>query len=236
MKKLLALVMILTLVLSASALAESALDAPGTLAASGSGVVMVDSDVATISLGVMEYSSDVKEAQNTVNEKIAAVRAALLEAGVDNSDINTDSIYIYANYDYDGASQRVVGYNASNSLSIRTTRIDSVGAIIDVAFAAGANQLNNVQFYRQDITEAQEKALTMATENAIAKAKVIAAAAGVELGSIQSISEGTTYSFDSGLNVAYAKEEAADVAYGTDVQAAMISVSANVTVVYRIVE
>ena len=234
MKKFLVFLLILMLTASCAALAEGEGLKSGTLTATGSGVVMVESDIATISLGVTEYSSDVQEAQNTVNEKIAAIRAALLEAGVDNSNINTDSLYIYANYDYTGDMQRVIGYNATNSLSIRTTEIDKVGTLIDAAFAAGANQLNNVEFSKQDITEAQAEALRMATQNAIAKAQTIADAAGVQLVAIQAIREGNEYSYDSGLNVTYARSAAEDAKAGTDVQAAMISVSATVTVEYSI--
>lgn len=236
MKKLVMLALALLLALSCTAYAEGVEVKENTLTATGSGVVYVESDVATVSLGVMEYSTDVKEAQNTVNTKIAAVRAALLEAGVENSDINTDSIYIYANYDYSGDTQRVVGYTATNSLSVRTTEIDKVGALIDAAFAAGANQLNNVEFSKQDISEAQDQALTMATQNAIAKAKTIASAAGVQLNGIAAISENNSYYYDSGLNVTYARTEDVKASEGTDVQAAMISVSAFVTIEYRIAE
>ena len=65
-------------------------------------------------------------------------------------------------------------------------------------------------------------------------AKTIADAAGVRLLSIRSIEEGNSYSFDSGLNVMYARTEDSAAAFGTDVQAAMISVSANVTIEYVI--
>ena len=173
LKKFLVLMLALVLLLSCTAYADE--DA-ATITATGSGVVMVESDVATISLGVSEQSADVITAQNTVNQKIA-IRAALIDAGVDNVDINTDSLYIYANYDYSDGAQTVVGYNASNSLSVRTTEIDKVGALIDAAFAAGANQLNGVDFSKQDSSEAQAQALTIATQNAMSKAKTIADAA-----------------------------------------------------------
>ena len=231
LKKFLVLMLALVLLLSCTAYADE--DA-ATITATGSGVVMVESDVATISLGVSEQSADVITAQNTVNQKIAAIRAALIDAGVDNVDINTDSLYIYANYDYSDGAQTVVGYNASNSLSVRKTEIDKVGALIDAAFAAGANQLNGVDFSKQDSSEAQAQALTIATQNAMSKAKTIADAAGVRLLSIRSIKEADSYSFDSGLNVMYARAEDAAAAFGTDVQAAMISVSANIVIEYAI--
>lgn len=236
MKKLMVLMLALLLAMSCTAYAESAQLKEGTITALGSGIVMVESDLATISLGVTEQSADVIDAQNSVNEKIAAVRAALQEAGVSNADINTDSIYIYAIYDYSGDVQTVVGYNATNSLSVRTTEIDKVGALIDAAFAAGANQLNGVQFSKQDTEDAQAQALTMATQNAMRKAQTIAEAAGVQLVSIVAITEGYSYNYDSGLNVAYSRTEDAAMGAGTDVQAAVISVSANVTIEYKIAE
>ena len=65
---------------------------------------------------------------------------------------------------------------------------------------------------------------------------VIASAAGVQLNGIAAISENNSYYYDSGLNVSYARTEDAKAAAGTDVQAAMISVSAFVTIEYRIAE
>ena len=160
LKKLLVLMLTLIFALGCTAYAE---ESTATITATGSGVVMVESDVATISIGVSEQNADVIAAQNTVNQKIAAIRTALIDAGVDNADINTDSLYIYANYDYSDDTQTVVGYNATNSLSVRTTEIDKVGTLIDAAFAAGANQLHGVNFSRQDSSEAQAQALTIAT-------------------------------------------------------------------------
>lgn len=233
MKKFLICVLALIFALGCTAYAED-ISSTATITATGSGVVMVESDVATISLGVTERHADVTEAQNTVNQKIAAIRAALVDAGVDNSDINTDSLYIYANYDYSSNVPAIVGYSATNALSVRTTEIDKVGNLIDAAFAAGANELNGVNFSKEDPSEAQTQALTMATQNAMAKAKTIADAAGVRLLSIRSIEEGNIYSYDSGLNAVYARAEASAGDYGTDVQAAMISVSANVVIEYVI--
>ena len=141
-------------------------------------------------------------AQSTVNEKIAAIKQALLDAGAKESEINTDSINIYANYDYSDNTEVIVGYTANNTLSVRTTDIDNVGALIDAAFAAGANTLDNVQFTVQDDSEAREQALTKAVEDARRKADVLAAAAGLQIASIESIAESGVYTYDSMRNYA----------------------------------
>ena len=233
MKKMFAMLLCLAIL----ALGTGAALADGTtLSVTGNGTVLVESDLAIVTVGVQETSKDVLEAQSTVNEKIAAIKQALLDAGVEESSINTDSINIYANYDYSDNTEVIVGYTARNSLSVRTTDMDNVGSLIDAAFAAGANTLDNVQFTVQDDTQAREQALTMAAEDARRKADVLASAAGLQVASIESISEGGVSVYDSMRNYAadtvMAAEESGGA--GTLVQAALVSVDATVSMEFEL--
>ena len=228
---------VMLLCLAILALGTGAALAEGTkLTVSGSGTVLVESDLAVVTVGVREASTDVLVAQSTVNEKIAAIKQALLDAGVEESSINTDSINIYANYDYSDNTEVIVGYTARNSLSVRTTDMDNVGSLIDAAFAAGANTLDNVQFTVQDDTQAREQALTMAVEDARRKADVLASAAGLQVASIERISEGGVSVYDSMRNYAadtvMAAEESGGA--GTLVQAALVSVDATVSMEFEL--
>ena len=229
MKKLLVLLTCVALLAlcAGPALAEG----EGTkLSVSGNGTVLVKSDLAIVTVGVREASADVLVAQATVNEKIAAIKQALLDAGVQETEINTDSINIYANYDYSDNTEVIVGYTANNSLSVRTTDIDNVGALIDAAFAAGANTLDNVQFTVQDDSEAREQALTKAVEDARRKADVLAAVAGMQVTAIESIAESGVYTYDSMRNFAQMDAAATEGSgAGTLVQAALVSVDASVS-------
>lgn len=233
MKKMFAMLLCLAILAlgTGAALAEGT-----TLSVTGNGTVLVESDLAIVTVGVQETSKDVLEAQSTVNEKIAAIKQALLDAGVEESSINTDSINIYANYDYSDNTEVIVGYTARNSLSVRTTDMDNVGSLIDAAFAAGANTLDNVQFTVQDDTQAREQALTMAVEDARRKADVLASAAGLQVASIESISEGGVSVYDSMRNYAadtvMAAEESGGA--GTLVQAALVSVDAMVSMEFEL--
>lgn len=233
MKKMFAMLLCLAIL----ALGTGAALADGTkLSVTGSGTVLVESDLAIVTVGVQETSKDVLEAQSTVNEKIAAIKQALLDAGVEESSINTDSINIYANYDYSDNTEVIVGYTARNSLSVRTTDMDNVGSLIDAAFAAGANTLDNVQFTVQDDTQAREQALTMAVEDARRKADVLASAAGLQVASIERISEGGVSVYDSMRNYAedtvMAAKESGSA--GTLVQAALVSVDAMVSMEFEL--
>ena len=227
---------VMLLCLAILALGTGAALAEGTkLTVSGSGTVLVESDLAVVTVGVREASTDVLVAQSTVNEKIAAIKQSLLDAGAKESEINTDSINIYANYDYSDNTEVIVGYTANNTLSVRTTDIDDVGALIDAAFAAGANTLDNVQFTVQDDSEAREQALTKAVEDARRKAEVLAAAAGLQIASIESIAESGVYTYDSMRNYAMMDEATTESGgAGTLVQAALVSVDASVSMEFEL--
>lgn len=227
---------VMLLCLAILALGTGAALAEGTkLTVSGSGTVLVESDLAVVTVGVREASTDVLVAQSTVNEKIAAIKQSLLDAGAKESEINTDSINIYANYDYSDNTEVIVGYTANNTLSVRTTDIDNVGALIDAAFAAGANTLDNVQFTVQDDSEAREQALTKAVEDARRKADVLAAAAGLQIASIASIAESGVYTYDSMRNYAMMDEATTESGgAGTLVQAALVSVDASVSMEFEL--
>ena len=181
----------------------------------GSGEVLVAADTAVITLGITTRNKDVLKAQNTVNATIEKIRAALIENGIKKEDINTDRLRIYAVYDYSNNVERLTAYNASSYLAIRTTDMDMVGKIIDIAFGAGANTLNDIAFSAFDTEEASTEALT---------------AAGIE-----SITESYSYSGDSGVNAFYKNAVMADEATGasTLVQASKLKVSASVSIVFE---
>ena len=201
----------------------------------GSGEVLVAADTAVITLGITTQNKDVLEAQNTVNAAIEKIRTALIENGIKKEDINTDRLRIYAVYDYSNNVERLTAYNASSYLAIRTTDMDMVGKIIDIAFGAGANTLNDIAFSASDTEEASTEALTDAVKDARRKAEIMAAAAGLKITGIESITESYSYSGDSGVNAFYKNAVMADEATGasTLVQASKLKVSASVSIVFE---
>lgn len=211
-------------------------DGETEISVNGKGEVLVAADTAVVTLGVTTQNKDVLEAQNTVNAAIEKIRAALIENGIKKEDINTDRLRIYAVYNYLDGVEQLNAYNASSYLAIRTTDMDMVGTIIDIAFEAGANTLNDIVFSASDTEEASAQALTAAVKDARSKAEIMAAAAGLKITGIESITESYSYSGDSGLNAFY-KNASADAAQAegasTLVQAAKLQVSASVSIVFE---
>ena len=204
------------------------------IAVNGTGETRISADTAVISLGVSARDRDVLKAQQTVNENIAGIRQALLSNGVAEENINTDYMSIYAIYDYNEDVEKVQAYNASTTLAVKVTDMDSVGKLIDEAFAAGANTLNGISFSASDTDEARDESLKAAVGEARAKAEVLAEASGLKITGIETISEGNVYSYDNSVSNFSAKrmEGTADTGYGTMVQAAKLIVSVTVSITF----
>ena len=215
-------------VICASALGEGV-----TLSVRGTGAVYVESDCATISIGVRMNGGQVAEAQAAANERIDAVITALEGMGVERGDISTSDIGIYVNYDYEGDENDILDYTAYNTLLVETQDVKNVGAYIDAAFAAGANNLDYVSFSAKDTAEAGAKALTLAVQNARDKAEILAQAAGAKLGGILEMQEIEPASYYE-LPVMAARDEAK--AMGTQVLASKQQVNAVVNVVFELIQ
>ena len=232
MRKIIALLIVLALSLGmSSALADR------TVTVTGSGETLVTADTAVVSVGVSIRKKDALKAQSAANEVIAAIRAALTGNGFSEEDISTGYINLYAVYDYSSDIEQIVAYSASSSLAIKLTDMSRVGAVIDLAFGAGANTLDGVSFSVSDDAAARTESLKAAVADAKEKAAVLAEAAGLGKLEIEAIQEGNVISYDSGVNnfsrkvLGNVEEAAMDAA--TVVRAAKICVSASVTVTFK---
>ena len=232
MKRIIAIALMMIMLLGCGALAE------GTLNVTGSGTVYVAADRVSASLGISISGEDLAELQNQANERMSAICQALLDAGLEGSNISTNYLYISPRYDYSGEMEKITGYSISNSLTILTDDIDSIGSYIDAAFAAGANTFDSINFTTKDDSAAQRKALELAVADAQGKAEVIAAASGRSLGDILTISQGeeddySYYNSTAGSGTLYQEAAAMDGA-ATTVRAAQIKVSAQVQISYAL--
>lgn len=231
MKKLLALILTLMLALPAACLAETAAADGATITVTGSAVVTLEADYAQISVGVSTSAKTVDEASKQNAKAIHTVIEALKAAGVQEDDIATSNYSVHAEYDYSSlGGQKLSGYNVTNQLNVVIRDMAHIGATLDKATAAGANNIYNIQFLSTKADEAQDEATANAVQDAMRRAGLLAEAAGLQLGNIVSISDSTggyavvTRSYKSTL----------DAAAGNSILPDDASVSANVTIVFEL--
>lgn len=158
---------------------------------SGTGKVSVTPDTAIASIGVEITALTLAEATAEASAKMTAVIDAIKAAGVAAADIQTTNYNVYpiTNVPKENETATITAYRVSNIVTVKIRDITQVGTVLDAALEAGANSVNSVYFTVNDPSAAQEEARTAAVKDAMAKAQTLATAAGVQLGSIISISE-----------------------------------------------
>ena len=85
--------------------------------------------------------------------------------------------------------QAIVGYRASNRVTIKMRDVTKVASVIDMLVGAGANEIGGINFIVTQPSKALDEAREKAIADARRKAEIYAKAAGVTLGEPISISE-----------------------------------------------
>jgi uncharacterized protein YggE len=158
-----------------------------------SGEVSRVPDTARISAGVVTTAPTATAALAQNATQMASVRAALKRAGIADRDIQTSSINLYPDYRQDqqgGSTPQIIGYRASNEVSVKFRDIANTGKILDALVAEGANQINGPMLGIDKPDQALDEARTKALAAARARAELYARALGKRVGRILSISEG----------------------------------------------
>jgi uncharacterized protein len=86
---------------------------------------------------------------------------------------------------------RIAGYRVLNVVQVEVADVRGVGPLVDAAVAAGANTVPALTFTLAQPERAEAEARARAIAAADAKARQMASAAGVELGELVALGEGT---------------------------------------------
>src|SRR5262249_10243859 len=142
--------------------------------------------------GVTTQAKTARDASDNNNKAMAAVLAALKGAGIADADIRTSRLSLQPQFSpvRSGAdAPTIIGYHASNTVTVRVRDIAKVADTIDALLAAGANEIGGVNFLVSNASKWLDEARPKAIADARRKAEIYAKAAGVSLGAPLSISE-----------------------------------------------
>ena len=174
----------------ANAQAASA-GAPRTITVVGEGKVRIQPDVARANFGVEVVRPSVREALDENKQVMDEVLAALEAQGISERDIQTTGFSIYAErFGPQGPlPEDQVNYRVSNNVMVVVRDLENVGAVVDLAVEAGANNIYGIEFRVDDPSSLESEARQGAVEDAAAKAEELADLTGVTVGAVLSISE-----------------------------------------------
>ncbi|NPD17342.1 SIMPL domain-containing protein [Xinfangfangia sp. D13-10-4-6] len=181
------------LVLGAALMAAtpSLADRANTISVNGEASISRAPDMATISVGVTTTGKTAAEALTQNSAEMQKVIDRLKASGVGDAQMQTSGLSVnpnWSNSNYSSTSE-VEGFTAMNSLRVGIRDLDKLGELLDAVVADGANTLNGVNFGLIDPRPVLDEARKEAIVDARAKAELMAAAAGVKLGDLVSISE-----------------------------------------------
>lgn len=232
-----ALCSLIALLTSAAEADENAHSSAHTLTVNGAATLYKPADQLNLSIAVITEADNAEAALQSNNKKMRAVIETLIAKELTHKEYSTGQFNIspiYTPYPKDPPpnwTQKIVGYRVSNSLSIRTGKIDQAGEFIDAANQAGANSIDHISFGLQDERSYRQEIIKAATENAIQDAKGLAAAANLNLGRIRQIW------LDNAGTPPHPNLKLAPAAFmerSTPIEAGDVAINANVTIVYEV--
>jgi len=160
----------------------------------GTGEILAQNDSAKISIAVVTdgRNLDVVSSENAAKTK--AVLDALKGLGIENFKLKTSGYRVTPQRDYKARPPLIKGYEVFNAIEATMEGgtpeqlSQQVTKIIGKALDSGANSIQFVQFYIKNRESLENEALKKAVAQAVERAKTMAAAAGVKLRRIVSLS------------------------------------------------
>ncbi|MFA5936404.1 MAG: SIMPL domain-containing protein [Candidatus Paceibacterota bacterium] len=176
-----------------------------TITFSGHGEVTAVPDIASVYFTISQDAKTVKEAQTKVAEIEKKALASLKANEIEEKDIKTTDASFYPKYEYQydtkipvTSSYRpgksvIVGYTASESITVKIRNTDNAGKIIQELGTLGVSNLSGPNFTIDNEDGLKAEARKKAIDDAKEKAKILAKDLGVKLGKITSFNESGNY-------------------------------------------
>lgn len=170
-------------------------------------------DVAIISAGVVSRSPTASAALQDAADRMQRVLTALKRAGVEDRDVQTSNVNLNPEYRYpDNQSPQLVGYTATNTVTVRFRDIRNSGKILDALVAQGANQINGPSLTIDKPEAALDEARAKAIAAGRARAELYARGLGLRVVRVVAVSEsGNSYPVPPPMPM-YARAEMAQAA------------------------
>lgn len=159
------------------------------LATSGTGIVDVKPDIATIAIEVSVSAKDAAEAKKQVDTRVAQYVEFLHKNGVERKDISAANLGTQPEETTDQKTGETLlkGYRAVRQVQITVRRVDKIDALLDGALKLGLNEIRDIKLSVANPTFYQAQARKKAIENAIYQASSLAEGFKVKLGPVYSI-------------------------------------------------
>jgi|SRR5688572_618943 len=160
-------------------------DSGSTVITSGHGEITLSPDRAVLRVSVETRAGTAAQAANGNTQRVRKLLDTLNSIRQPNESVMVAGVSVNATRDDKG---QVRGYAASARVRISTRTLERLGTIIDAALAGGANNIEDVTWLSDRADSARSEALRRAFAEAHQNAQALAAAAGLALGPLLTVS------------------------------------------------
>jgi uncharacterized protein YggE len=164
-------------------------DRTPSLSVVGTGEVIVQPDMARVSLGVYVFDRDLRKAKASSDGSVRRLLDVASSYGVKAAEVSSSGLNIIPKYS-EAKEPEFLGYEVSRSIELTLRDLSRMDGLIDEAIQAGANRDFSVALQSSQERELRQKAVSLAVDDAKAQAARLAAGFGVSLGPVRSISPG----------------------------------------------
>jgi uncharacterized protein YggE len=200
-----------------------------TFDVSGEGRQVVAPDQASVSMGVRKQGRNIKQVQEQVNSTMAQLSKSLKDMGIKEEDIKTTQYTFHPDYGESGM------FSAYAQVGVKVRDLDNVSPVLDLVGQLGLENVSGPSFELSD--DLREKTIKAAREEAVEQAKKkaeeLAGLAGMKLGRIVNVQEGSNYPVPYLQRDMMVMESSASNKTDTPVEPGTSEVSVSVTLSYE---
>ena len=170
-----------------------------TITVQGTADVMATSDIATLTVNISKNAATTADAQSGLNDMVTKTLAYLKTQNIADQDIDSEyggltpqysqSQIVCMMYPCPQPAQKITGYTATQSITIKIRAIDSANDIRTGLANLGITDISGPTFSIDNDNTFKDQARSKAIGDAQAKAKILAGELHVRLGKIVNFSE-----------------------------------------------
>lgn len=208
------------------------------LSVNGTALVHKPADEVNFTVSIQSQGTTAEEALTENNAKMHALVSGLQEVGLEKGEYYTGQFSIqpvytpYPKLPPPDWKQAIIAFDVTNSLSIKTAKLDLTPLLIDAAGKAGATQITGISFGIKDPQQFRSEAILQATSNAMQDASAMADAANIRLIRVLDIKLEQPEMYPRpGLELRFMAKGASNSPF---IEAPDVDIRASVTIVYEI--
>jgi uncharacterized protein YggE len=195
----------------------------------GDARVTAKPDRVQIDVGVVTRAPQAQQAAADNARDTDAALGALRKAAGSGATLRTVSYSLTPAYRYRANEEpTLTGYTATNLVQVSLDDLTRIGAVIDAATGAGANQVQGIQFTLRDADTVRDEALRQAAQSARAKADTLAAALGLRIIRVLTVEENSPRPVPVRSYMSRSAGASAVAAAATPVEAGTLDITADV--------